>query len=106
MWDSWEDDALVYDKESGVFFDKEKLHTLNHEGKYFSVKGPLNIARSKQGQPVIFQAGVSENGKNFAAKNADAIFAGFEEKEEAYSSIIINFIDLFQKIKYINNILN
>ena len=83
LWDSWEDDALVHDKESGVFFDKEKLHTLNHKGEYFSVKGPLNIARSKQGQPVIFQAGISENGRNFAAKNADAIFAGFEEKEEA-----------------------
>ena len=83
LWDSWEDDAFVYDKESGVFFDKEKLHTLNHKGKYFSVKGPLNIARSKQGQPVIFQAGVSETGRNFAAKNADAIFAGFQPKEEA-----------------------
>src|SRR4051794_34910338 len=47
LWDSWEDDAFVYDKESGVFFDKEKLHTLNRKGKYFSVKGPLNIARSK-----------------------------------------------------------
>ena len=47
------------------------------------MKGPLNIARSKQGQPVIFQAGVSEDGRNFAAKNADAIFAGFEVKEEA-----------------------
>ena len=79
--ESWEDDAFVYDKESGVFcFDKEKLHTLNHKGKYFSVKGPLNIARSKQGQPVIFQAGVSETGRNFAAKNADAIFRGISAK--------------------------
>lgn len=83
LWDSWEDDAFVYNKESGVFFDKEKLHTLNHQGKYFTVKGPLNIARSKQGQPVIFQAGVSEDGRNFAAKNADAIFAGHQQKEEA-----------------------
>lgn len=82
LWDSWEDDAFVYDKETGVFFDKEKLHTLNHKGQYFSVKGPLNIARSKQGQPVLFQAGVSEDGKNFAAKNANAIFAGFDDKEE------------------------
>ncbi|WP_338448904.1 LLM class flavin-dependent oxidoreductase [Niallia oryzisoli] len=82
LWDSWEDDAFVYDKESGVFFDKEKLHPLNHKGKYFSVKGPLNIARSKQGQPVIFQAGVSEDGRNFAAKNADAIFAGHQSKGE------------------------
>ncbi|WP_026565764.1 LLM class flavin-dependent oxidoreductase [Bacillus sp. UNC41MFS5] len=83
LWDSWEDDAFVYDKDSGVFFDKEKLHTLNHKGTYFSVKGPLNISRSKQGQPVIFQAGVSESGRDFAAKNADAIFAGHHSKEEA-----------------------
>ena len=58
LWDSWEDDAFVYDKESGIFFDEDKLHSLNHRGEYFSVKGPLNIARSKQGQPVIFQAGI------------------------------------------------
>ncbi|KKI90507.1 monooxygenase [Bacillus sp. SA1-12] len=83
LWDSWEDDAFLHDKETGRFFDKEKLHTLNHKGKYFSVKGPLNIARSKQGQPVIFQAGVSEDGRNFAAKYADSIFSGFEIKEEA-----------------------
>lgn len=76
LWDSWEDDAFVYDKQSGEFFDKDKLHQLQHEGEYFSVKGPLNIARSKQGQPVIFQAGKSENGRNFSAKYADAIFAG------------------------------
>lgn len=78
LWDSWEDDAFTYDKASGEFFDKTKLHTLNHEGEYFSVKGPLNIARSQQGHPVIFQAGKSEDGRNFAAKNADAIFAGME----------------------------
>lgn len=83
LWDSWEDDALVHDKASGVFFDANKLHELNYKGEYFSVKGPLNIARSKQGQPVIFQAGVSEDGRNFAAKNANAIFAGFEVKEES-----------------------
>ena len=83
LWDSWEDDALVHDKASGVFFDPEKLHTLDHAGKYFQVKGPLNIARSPQGQPVIFQAGSSESGRNFAAKNADAIFVGLENLEEA-----------------------
>ncbi|MNX67852.1 putative monooxygenase MoxC [compost metagenome] len=83
LWDSWEDDAFVRDKESGVFFDPEKLHTLNHQGEFFSVKGPLNIARSKQGQPVIFQAGSSEDGKNLAAKEADAVFTGQETLEEA-----------------------
>ncbi|MED4584545.1 LLM class flavin-dependent oxidoreductase [Brevibacillus choshinensis] len=76
LWDSWEDDAFVRDKESGVFFDPKKMHALNHKGEFFSVKGPLNISRSKQGQPVIFQAGASEDGKSFAATWADAIFTG------------------------------
>lgn len=82
LWDSWEDDAFVRNKETGVFFDPEKLHTLNHEGEFFSVKGPLNIARSPQGQPVIFQAGASEVGKSYAAKVADAIFAHAESIED------------------------
>ena len=76
LWDSWEDDAFVRDKETGVFFDPNKLHRLNHTGEFFSVQGPLNIGRSKQGQPVIFQAGSSDDGKNLAAKEADAIFTG------------------------------
>lgn len=83
LWDSWEDDAFVRDKASGVFFDPSKLHRLNHKGKYFSVEGPLNVARSKQGQPVIFQAGSSESGKNLAAKEADAVFTGQENLQEA-----------------------
>jgi len=83
LWDSWEDDAFVRDKASGVFFDPSKLHRLNHKGEYFSVQGPLNIGRSKQGQPVVFQAGSSESGKNLAAKGADAVFTGHETLEEA-----------------------
>lgn len=83
LWDSWEDDAFLRDKESGVFFDPEKLHELNHKGEYFSVAGPLNIGRSKQGRPIIFQAGSSEDGKNFAAKEADAIFTGHRTLEDA-----------------------
>ncbi|CAH1218006.1 Putative monooxygenase MoxC [Paenibacillus allorhizoplanae] len=83
LWDSWEDDAFTRNKETGQFFDPAKLHTLNHKGEFFSVQGPLNIARSKQGQPVIFQAGTSEDGRNFASKNADAIFVGHENIEEA-----------------------
>lgn len=78
LWDSWEDDALVHDKQSGTFFNPEKLHALNHRGEFFQVKGPLNIARSPQGQPVIFQAGASEDGKNFAAARADAVFVHHE----------------------------
>lgn len=83
LWDSWEDDALVHDKAAGVFFDPAKLHTLNHQGEFFKVQGPLNIARSAQGQPVIFQAGSSDSGRNFAARNADAIFVGQDSIEEA-----------------------
>lgn len=79
LWDSWEDDALVHDKESGVFFDPKKLHALNHKGEFFQVRGPLNIARSPQGQPVIFQAGASEDGRNFAAARADAIFVQHDD---------------------------
>jgi FMN-dependent oxidoreductase (nitrilotriacetate monooxygenase family) len=83
LWDSWEDDALVHDKASGVFFDPDKLNTLDHKGEFLSVKGPLNIARSAQGQPVIFQAGASEDGRNLAAKRADAIFVGHGGVEDA-----------------------
>lgn len=83
LWDSWEDDAFVYDKQRGIFYDESKLHLLNHQGEYFSVQGPLNIARSRQGQPVIFQAGMSEVGRDFAAKNANAIFSNASNLEEA-----------------------
>ncbi|TBU74786.1 LLM class flavin-dependent oxidoreductase [Pseudomonas daroniae] len=83
LWDSWEDDAFTRDKESGEFFDPDKLHTLNHQGEFFKVKGPLNIQRSRQGQPLIFQAGTSDDGRNFAAQNADAIFVSPESFSEA-----------------------
>jgi len=84
LWDSWEDDAHVGDKASGVFVDPDKLHRLDHKGEHFQVRGPLNIKRSRQGQPVIFQAGASEDGRNFAARRAEAIFAGVQTIEEAH----------------------
>ncbi|WP_339178593.1 LLM class flavin-dependent oxidoreductase [Paenibacillus sp. FSL H8-0317] len=83
LWDSWEDDAFIGDKEQGVFFDPAKMHTLNHKGEHFSVQGPLNVGRSKQGHPVIFQAGSSESGKDLAARSADAVYTGHETLEEA-----------------------
>jgi N-acetyl-S-(2-succino)cysteine monooxygenase len=83
LWDSWEDDAFIRNKETGVFFDPEKLHTLNHRGEFFSVQGPLNIQRSKQGRPIIFQAGSSDAGKDLAAREADAVFTGHPTLEEA-----------------------
>jgi FMN-dependent oxidoreductase (nitrilotriacetate monooxygenase family) len=82
LWDSWEDDALVRDKASGQFLDPAKLHELNHKGEFLSVKGPLNISRSPQGQAVIFQAGSSEDGRNFAARHAEAIFTHQEDLAE------------------------
>jgi FMN-dependent oxidoreductase (nitrilotriacetate monooxygenase family) len=81
LWDSWDDDAFMRDKASGNFFDPAKLHVLNHKGKHFSVRGPLNVPRSPQGRPVIFQAGDSEEGREFAAAEADAIFSRHGTKD-------------------------
>ena len=75
MWDSWADDAFTRDVDTGIFFDLEKLHVLNHKGKHFSVRGPLNIARPVQGWPVIVQAGASEAGRQLAAETAEVVFA-------------------------------
>ncbi|MFM0736294.1 LLM class flavin-dependent oxidoreductase [Paraburkholderia xenovorans] len=82
LWDSWDDDAFVRDRKSGVFFDRSKLHTLDHKGKFFQVAGPLNIQRSPQGQPVIFQAGSSDAGIALAGKYADAVFTHSISVEE------------------------
>ena len=75
LWDSWDDDAFMRDKESGQFFDPEKMHFLNHVGKHFKVKGPLNIPRPPQGHPVIVQAGTSDDGMDVAARFAEVIFS-------------------------------
>lgn len=83
LWDSWEDDAFTPDKVTGVFFDHSKLHPLMHKGEFFRVDGPLNIARSQQGHPVLFQAGASEGGRDLAARTADAIFGVARTMEEA-----------------------
>lgn len=83
LWDSWEEDSFVRNKKSGQFFDPSKLHTLNHHGDFFQVAGPLNIGRTPQGRPIIFQAGASEDGKKLAARHADAIFTHHETLEEA-----------------------
>jgi len=91
LWDSWEDDAFIRDKQSGVYLHPEKLHTLNHQGKYFSVKGPLNIERPPQGYPVIVQAGSSEDGRELAAATAEAIFTAWTSLEEAQ--------DFYQDVK-------
>ncbi|CAI1734434.1 LLM class flavin-dependent oxidoreductase [Serratia proteamaculans] len=83
LWDSWESDAFVRNKNSGEFFSAGKLHTLNHQGEFFSVQGPLNIGRTPQGRPILFQAGASDDGKQLAAKHADAIFTHHESQQQA-----------------------
>jgi FMN-dependent oxidoreductase (nitrilotriacetate monooxygenase family) len=74
LWDSWDDDAFIRDKESGEFFDRDKLHALNHKGEFFSVRGPLNVPRTPQGRPVIVQAGGSQDMIKVAAEFGEAIF--------------------------------
>lgn len=74
LWDSWEPDAVLEDKENGIFTDPSKVHHVNFEGKYFKCRGPLNVSRSPQGRPILFQAGASHRGKDFAAKHAEVIF--------------------------------
>lgn len=85
LWDSWEDDAFVRDVDAGQYFLPEKLHVLDHKGEFFSVKGPLNVARSPQGQPVLCQAGASEPGMDLGARTADVIFASQPSLEAARS---------------------
>ena len=75
LWDSWADDAFIRDVESGIYFDPDKLHVLDHKGKYLKVRGPLNIARPIQGWPVIVQAGASDAGRQLAAETAEMVFA-------------------------------
>ena len=74
LWDSWEDDAFVRDRESGIFSDMSKLHVLDHHGRFFDVRGPLNVPRPLQGYPVLVQAGSSTAGKSFAARYAEMMF--------------------------------
>jgi FMN-dependent oxidoreductase (nitrilotriacetate monooxygenase family) len=76
LWDTWEDDALVLDRASGTFADPDKVHELNYEGDWFSVRGPLTVPRCPQGRPVLLQAGSSGRGQEFAAQWAELIFTG------------------------------
>jgi FMN-dependent oxidoreductase (nitrilotriacetate monooxygenase family) len=83
LWDSWEDDVVVGDKESGVWGDSTKVHPASHEGKYFSVAGALNSPRSPQAYPLIVQAGSSDDGKDLAARYAEAVFTAQQTLDEA-----------------------
>jgi FMN-dependent oxidoreductase (nitrilotriacetate monooxygenase family) len=90
LWDSWDEDAFVRDKDSGINFDTTKQHVLNHKGKHFQVKGPLNVPCSPQGRPVVVQAGASGTGRDVAAQLAEVVFTAqttFEQGKEFYDDV-------------------
>jgi FMN-dependent oxidoreductase (nitrilotriacetate monooxygenase family) len=90
LWDSWDDDAFVRDKASGLFFHGDKLHRLNHKGELFSVRGPLNVPRTPQGRPVIVQAGGSDDMIEVAAEFGEVIFCApltIEQAKTFYTRI-------------------
>jgi FMN-dependent oxidoreductase (nitrilotriacetate monooxygenase family) len=91
LWDSWDEDAFIRDQASGIYFDPSKMHALNHKGKHFQVRGPLNVARSPQGRPVLIQAGASDTGRDLAAHLAEVVFTAqttFEQAREFYGDVV------------------
>jgi FMN-dependent oxidoreductase (nitrilotriacetate monooxygenase family) len=87
LWDSWEDDAVVADKASGLWIDASKMHVLNHKGTHFQVRGPLNVERPPQGYPVIAQAGSSDAGRSLAARTGELIFTAAQTIDEAIAFV-------------------
>lgn len=83
LWDSWPLESLRFDKEHGEFADHTQVDDVDHDGEWFTVRGPLNVPRPPQGYPVILQAGASNSGKDFAARWADAIFCSHASLESA-----------------------
>lgn len=81
LWDSFPNEAIVIDRESGIFSDTEKVTAINHSGEFFSVKGPLSLPTHKSGSIPLFQAGASDIGRNFASSIADAMFAAMPDLE-------------------------
>ncbi len=90
LWDSWEDDAFVYDKAAGRFFVPEKMHVLNHKGEHFTVRGPLNVNRSPQGKPVITHK-LTIPTLDLAAQYAEVILVDTPTLEEATELVV--FVD-------------
>lgn len=90
LWDSWEEDAIVGNKENGLYVDPGKLHEINHAGRYFNVRGPLNLPRAVQGHPVLVQAGASDTGREFASRVAEAVFTAqntLEDGQRFYADV-------------------
>jgi FMN-dependent oxidoreductase (nitrilotriacetate monooxygenase family) len=90
LWDSWEDDAELGDKAAGIYADVGRIHPVDYEGTYFRVRGPLNVPRSPQGRPLLVQAGSSPDGREFAARYAEAVFTAqqtLEDGREFYADL-------------------
>ena len=83
LWDSWEEEAVVADKAAGRYADPARIHRIEHRGEHYSVAGPLNVERPPQGHPLLVQAGSSEDGKDFAARHAEAVFTAHQTYERA-----------------------
>ena len=83
LWDSWEDDAFIGDRNMGRFVDTDRLRPIAHHGQFFDVHGPLNLPRTPQGHPVLFQAGASSDGRELAARHAEAVFSAAQSFEES-----------------------
>jgi N-acetyl-S-(2-succino)cysteine monooxygenase len=83
LWDSWDADAFIRNRDTGIFFERSKMHELNFHGDYYHVRGPLNVPRSPQGKPVVVQAGASDEGRDLAAATADVVFTAHETLESA-----------------------
>lgn len=83
LWDSWEDEALALDARAGVWGDPSRIHAVNHEGRRYKVAGPLQVPRSPQGRPLLVQAGSSPQGRDFAARYAEAVFSVQQVLSEA-----------------------
>ncbi|MCM3785686.1 LLM class flavin-dependent oxidoreductase [Neobacillus mesonae] len=83
LWDSWEEEAIIADKTKGIYADASKIHKINFQGQHFSIEGPLNVSRSPQGRPLLVQAGSSDDGKDFAACYAEAVFTAQQTLDDA-----------------------
>jgi N-acetyl-S-(2-succino)cysteine monooxygenase len=83
LWDSWDDDAFVRDRETGIHFNPAGLHPLNHKGEFYAVKGPLNVPRSPQGRPVAISAGGSPPGRELAARTSEVVFSVDRDLQKA-----------------------
>jgi len=90
LFDSWDEDAVILDRENGIYADSSKVRSIDFEGKYFKVRGPLNTVPSPQKKPVYVQAGASPRGRDFAAAHADSIVSvanGIEGMKEFRADI-------------------